>query len=279
MINQLSSQLPRSAGQELGLTSSGSARPDSERATTATTSVASTNAPVGQERSGDVTTADQRVAGSEATTNLASERAQEQAELVQVRELAQRDREVKAHERAHAAIGGEHTSAPSYTYQKGPDGRLYAVDGEVRIDTSPVANDPQATLEKAETIMRAALSVSEPSDADRRVAAEARSMAAEARAEIAKANQEAELARAEEATQAREDEQSSTDQTEQAKENTQQSDQLRQENKRRTQESLEAFNERLNAINETMRQVNQRLIDAGVAEKLFPEGSVIDRNV
>lgn len=47
-----------------------------------------------------------------------------------------------------------------------------------------MADDPQATLEKAEVIMRAALSVAEPSTADRQVAADARAMAAEARAEI-----------------------------------------------------------------------------------------------
>ena len=129
------------------------------------------------------------VSESSLVSNDASEKQRLQEEQLITRQLAERDREVKNHERIHASVGGVHASAPSFSYERGPDGQLYAVDGEVRIDTSPVPDDPQATLEKAETIMRAALSVPEPSTQDRRVAADARAMAAEARAEIAKAEQ------------------------------------------------------------------------------------------
>jgi hypothetical protein len=102
-----------------------------------------------------------------------------------IQELQARDREVRNHEAAHAAVGGGHAASPTYSYQKGPDGRSYAVGGEVQIDTSKVAGDPQATLQKAETIRAAALAPAQPSSADRAIAAKAAVMATEARAELA----------------------------------------------------------------------------------------------
>ncbi|MBD3670509.1 MAG: hypothetical protein HUJ29_07015 [Gammaproteobacteria bacterium] len=103
----------------------------------------------------------------------------------QVQELQARDRQVRAHEAAHAAAGGRYVSrGPSYSYQRGPDGRQYAVGGEVQIDTSPVAGDPQATLQKAEAIQAAASAPANPSPQDRRVALSAARMAARARLEI-----------------------------------------------------------------------------------------------
>ena len=103
-----------------------------------------------------------------------------------IAELSARDREVRAHEQAHAAAGGELiTSGPSYTYQTGPDRRRYAVGGEVGIDTSPVHGDPEATLDKAARIVAAALAPAEPSSQDYRVAAQANQMAAQARVELA----------------------------------------------------------------------------------------------
>ncbi len=103
-----------------------------------------------------------------------------------IAELAARDREVRAHEQAHVAAGGELiTSGPSYTYQTGPDRRRYAVGGEVGIDTSPVRGDPEATLDKASRIVAAALAPAEPSPQDYRVAAQANQMASQARVDIA----------------------------------------------------------------------------------------------
>lgn len=109
---------------------------------------------------------------------------QQQADLAVIRELKARDAEVKAHEAAHAAVGGELAGSPSYTYEKGPDGVRYAVGGEVSIDASKVAGDPQATLEKMQRVQRAALAPAEPSTQDRQVAALAAQQAAEARSEI-----------------------------------------------------------------------------------------------
>ena len=108
------------------------------------------------------------------------------AEQAQLRSLKTRDREVRAHEQAHASVGGQYTSSPSFTYQKGSDGVLYAVGGEVSISTSSVAGDPRATLEKAQVIQRAALAPADPSAQDRSVAANAVSMAQKARIDIAK---------------------------------------------------------------------------------------------
>lgn len=101
-----------------------------------------------------------------------------------VRELQQRDAEVRRHEQAHAAVGGPYAGAPSYDYQRGPDNRLYAVGGEVSIDTSPIPGDPQATIAKAQQVRRAALAPSEPSPQDRQVAVEAQQMITRARAEL-----------------------------------------------------------------------------------------------
>jgi hypothetical protein len=89
------------------------------------------------------------------------------------------------------AAGPYARGAPHYEYVRGPDGRLYAVAGEVKIDTSPVPGDPEATLEKARAIKRAALAPANPSPQDRRVAALADRMAAKALMEIQKKHMEA----------------------------------------------------------------------------------------
>lgn len=105
-----------------------------------------------------------------------------------VRQLAARDKTVRAHEQAHASVGGAHASHPHYEFSAGPNGVRYAVSGHVNIDVSPVAGDPAATLEKMRTVARAALAPAQPSAADRAVAAEANARAAEARAELANQN-------------------------------------------------------------------------------------------
>lgn len=101
-----------------------------------------------------------------------------------LRQLQATDRRVRAHELAHlAASGGLATGAPSYTYQKGPDGVNYAVGGEVSVDTSP-ARTPEETIAKAATIIAAALAPADPSPQDRAVAAAASQLAQQARAEL-----------------------------------------------------------------------------------------------
>ena len=64
-----------------------------------------------------------------------NQQSQEQSgqELAIIRDLSARDREVRAHEQAHASVGGQYAGAASFTYQRGPNGVSYAVGGEVPI--------------------------------------------------------------------------------------------------------------------------------------------------
>ncbi|WP_337841704.1 putative metalloprotease CJM1_0395 family protein [Rheinheimera sp.] len=113
-----------------------------------------------------------------------AEKRQQQAEKKEVAELKARDQEVRAHEQAHAAVGGQYAGSPSYEYQTGPDGQKYAVGGEVQIDISEIPNDPQATIAKMQQVKAAALAPAEPSGADRAIAAEASRRMQEARADL-----------------------------------------------------------------------------------------------
>lgn len=101
-----------------------------------------------------------------------------------VAELRDRDREVRAHENAHASAGGGYASAPSYTYQTGPDGKRYAIGGEVQIDAAPVEGNPEATIEKMRIVIRAAMAPAEPSGQDQRVAASATQTMLDAQREL-----------------------------------------------------------------------------------------------
>jgi len=104
-------------------------------------------------------------------------------EQEKVADLKQRDQEVRSHEQAHISAGGGLTGSPNYEFETGPDGRQYAVEGSVDIDTSKEA-DPEKTLQKAKKIQASALAPSDPSSADRAVASKARQMEQEAQREI-----------------------------------------------------------------------------------------------
>lgn len=106
-------------------------------------------------------------------------------ELKKIEQLKTRDTEVRAHERAHLnAAGTVAISGANFTFVTGSDGKRYAVGGEVSIDISAVADDPSATLKKADIIRRAALAPITPSAKDRQIAARAVTMASDARIEI-----------------------------------------------------------------------------------------------
>jgi hypothetical protein len=120
-----------------------------------------------------------------AVSNQPADKLYSEEELALIAELKRRDREVRAHEQAHQAAAGPYASAPTFTYQKGPDGKNYAVGGEVQIDTSPVPGDPEATKRKADQIRAAATAPASPSAQDRAVAADAAAMAIKAQMEIA----------------------------------------------------------------------------------------------
>jgi hypothetical protein len=99
--------------------------------------------------------------------------------------LKTRDQQVRAHEQAHlAASGGYAKGGATFSYEQGPDGQLYAVGGEVGIDTSPVKGDPKATIRKAAIIRAAAEAPMDPSSQDRMVAAQAGQMSAQAQREL-----------------------------------------------------------------------------------------------
>ncbi|MEO1000831.1 MAG: putative metalloprotease CJM1_0395 family protein [Pseudomonadota bacterium] len=112
-------------------------------------------------------------------------------ERAEVDRLAARDREVRAHEQAHAVAGGPYAGEPRYVFEIGPDARRYAVAGEVSIDTSPVAGDPEATISKMEVVKAAALAPAEPSPQDRRVAQIADAVRRAAEAELSALRAEA----------------------------------------------------------------------------------------
>ena len=137
-------------------------------------------------------------AGAEAETagkagsgkEVASLKAQSPGELTpeeekRVQELRRRDQEVRAHEQAHIAAGGRYVrGGASFEYATGPDGKKYAIGGEVSIDTTR-EKDPEATIRKMETVIKAALAPARPSSKDRSVAASAQARKAEASVELA----------------------------------------------------------------------------------------------
>lgn len=108
----------------------------------------------------------------------------------QVQELKQTDREVRAHEAAHKTVGGPYAGAVSFETTTGPDGREYAIAGEVQIDASPILNNPEATIRKMDVVIRAALAPAEPSSQDKAVAAQAQQTRIQARQDAAKLRQE-----------------------------------------------------------------------------------------
>lgn len=123
--------------------------------------------------------------GADSTAGAPGSEESTESEKKEVKELQATDREVRAHEQAHkAAAGNLARGGVSYEYQTGPDGRRYAVGGEVNISTGGVEGNPRATIQKANQIRPAALAPADPSGQDRRVAAEATAMANNARREL-----------------------------------------------------------------------------------------------
>lgn len=129
------------------------------------------------------------IGGKIVKVNLSGELTEEEKRMV--RELAERDAEVRRHEQAHLMTAGPYAlGGPHYTYQVGPDGKRYAVGGEVQVDMSEVEGNPEETLRKAMRLQQAALAPADPSAADRQVAMRAATMAQEARQEIAEERME-----------------------------------------------------------------------------------------
>ncbi|SDD67593.1 SprA-related family protein [Rhodospira trueperi] len=104
---------------------------------------------------------------------------EEQAEVQKLRAIDQR---VRQHEAAHKAAGAGVTGPATFTMVTGPDGRQYAVGGEVSITVNASQSNPQQAIAQLEQVKRAALAPADPSSADRAAAA-----AAEAALQRAKA--------------------------------------------------------------------------------------------
>jgi len=212
----------------------------------------------------------------------------EQAELKVSQQLASRDREVRAHEQTHAAIGGPHAGAPQFEFTSGPDGRMYATSGEVSIDTSAVENDPQATLEKAQVIIRAALSVTDPSTADRQIAAEAKSLALRALSELRESGGDSaaqssavhnDQVRIEQESLEREEFRAEVELKEAKQERNAALTQARKDSSEESLEVLKEYNVQIHEIQETLRKLNTQLVDSGAFSKVFPEGRFVDQSV
>ncbi|MEM6666414.1 MAG: putative metalloprotease CJM1_0395 family protein [Pseudomonadota bacterium] len=138
------------------------------------------------EKSGSATRPEKEKPGDPGAPKTATGEELSEGEEKQVQDLKQRDREVRAHEQAHAAVGGPYAGAPQYQFTTGPDGKKYAVSGEVQIDASP-ERDPEATVRKMDIVIRAALAPAEPSSQDLAVARQAQETRQKAQAEITKA--------------------------------------------------------------------------------------------
>ena len=100
-----------------------------------------------------------------------------------VSKLAARDTAVRAHEAAHQAAAAGLGGAASFSYETGPDGKRYAVGGEVPVSLRG-GRTPQETIANAQTVRSAALAPADPSPQDLAVAAQASQMEAQARQQI-----------------------------------------------------------------------------------------------
>jgi hypothetical protein len=135
------------------------------------------------EGSADATQGSGEGRGSTQAPNGRAQQKLDPAEARLVDDLAQRDRQVRAHEAAHQAVAGSLGGAASFTYRTGPDGKSYAVGGEVPIDMSG-GRTPEETMARAEQIRAAALAPVDPSAQDLAIAAEASQMETAAQAQL-----------------------------------------------------------------------------------------------
>ena len=149
---------------------------------------ASASAQTAQSASARDASAPAKAKASKAASHTAKTRSPGQltsAEEQLIAKLRARDTSVRAHEAAHQGAGGGLVGGATFSYETGPDGRQYAIGGEVPVDTSPVSNDPEATISKEERVRAAALAPADPSSQDYSVAAQAAQIVAMAQMEAA----------------------------------------------------------------------------------------------
>lgn len=259
-------------------------------------SVRSQNRRLPDERPNDEVEQDRQAALSqERRANSGRTEEELKAEQKQIQDLAARDREVRAHEQAHAAVAGQYAGSPTYSFVRGPDGVSYAVGGSVEVDTSPIPGDPEATLRKAQQLRRAANAPAEPSSQDGRVAAQAAKMELEARAEL----RAKEAAEAEEQNRLRGDEVKKNDESQAAgsagdaelarrereeeriaqDENRLQREQLEFEEEQRLLDQRQARAELFNESTRRNIDINRRLIEIGVFADNNAVGNFLNKTV
>lgn len=105
-----------------------------------------------------------------------------------LQELQARDAEVRQHEAAHQSAGAP-TGAASYTYQEGPDGKMYAIGGEVSVSIKSGAT-PEETIANAKAVIASAMAPADPSPQDHAVATSAKMMMQKAEQEKEREAQE-----------------------------------------------------------------------------------------
>ncbi len=118
-----------------------------------------------------------------------------------VAKLQARDTEVRAHEAAHQAAGGGLAGGASFTYERGPDGKMYAVGGEVPIAFKE-GSTPEETIANARQVKAAAMAPANPSPQDYAVASSATTMELKAQQELLKEKMQGLQGQKEYATQA-----------------------------------------------------------------------------
>lgn len=134
-------------------------------------------------RSADAPTAAKAEMQSTAETPVATRQlsTEEQRSVAQLQQI---DRNVRIHEAAHLAAGRDVvTSGASFSYTYGPDGKQYAVGGEVGIDTA-AEKEPAANIDKGQRIQAAALAPRDPSPQDYRVASIGVQLESQGRSEL-----------------------------------------------------------------------------------------------
>ncbi|KJU81680.1 hypothetical protein MBAV_006127 [Candidatus Magnetobacterium bavaricum] len=117
------------------------------------------------------------------TSKSNTDEAKEREIQLKIQKLKQREQDVKAHEQAHASVGGQYAGSPTYEYTKGPDGKRYISGGEVPIDVSK-EKEPGATIRKMRQVRAAALAPADPSPQDQSIAAKATKLESSAQQEL-----------------------------------------------------------------------------------------------
>ncbi len=102
----------------------------------------------------------------------------------QIAEFTLLDQTARADVQAQQRAAGGYAGTTTYQYERGADGTLYAVAGDVTFNVQPVPNNPAATIAAMQTITNAAMSVTPPTAQDLAAVREAAQYTSEAEAAL-----------------------------------------------------------------------------------------------